>query len=361
MLLRWFPWLTRTWSRVRSYIRSSILNLLLPAALPAPTVTSPIPSTSFHIIGTITSAYKEKFGTPRQGSLAPHGRGCLTLNRNTIDVSSSLDSLQAFSHCWVIFIFHTNTNNLSKKRIPQGKVRPPQGGGVKIGVFASRSPHRPNPIGLTLVKIDKVDVVNGVVYLSGLDLCDGTPVLDVKPFVEHVDFPGVGVAVTPRWVRNPKFDRVEVTFELEAEQALVDLVDRMGVCEWYEKGEAGVVRQAIVEVISLDPRDLTRGRGAFDGKKREEEVEAPISGSAGAGDGDDRANVTSFIRRQARTGATFAALDTYVRFDALKVVFRPVESKGFHVFRIVHCVDGVDVEPVVSKSAAADAEVVVSD
>lgn len=87
-----------------------------------------------------------------------------------------------FVHFRVIFLFHKNTNKAIK-----AKVKPPRLDGGKVGVFASRSPHRPNPIGLTLAKLD--GIIGNTLLLSAIDLLHGTPVLDIKPYVPEYDQP----------------------------------------------------------------------------------------------------------------------------------------------------------------------------
>lgn len=134
-------------------------------------------------IGVIRSPYKEKFGIPRQPALAPSGRATLELLApyNQPDCVRGLD---AFSHIWVVFVFHETV-----ARGWQPLVRPPRlGGNAKVGVFASRSTHRPNPLGLSLVKLAGIDTSNGVrLTLQGTDLLDGTPVLDIKPYIPFVE------------------------------------------------------------------------------------------------------------------------------------------------------------------------------
>ncbi|XP_060055103.1 tRNA (adenine(37)-N6)-methyltransferase isoform X2 [Erinaceus europaeus] len=90
--------------------------------------------------------------------------------------------LEQFSHIWVLFVFHKN-GHLSCK----AKVQPPRLNGAKVGVFATRSPHRPSAIGLTLAKLEKVE--GGAVYLSGIDMIHGTPILDIKPYIADYDSP----------------------------------------------------------------------------------------------------------------------------------------------------------------------------
>ncbi len=135
------------------------------------------------VIGTVKSCFKEKFGIPRQPGLVTEAKGLIELlppyNRE-----ESVRGLQQFSHLWVSFIFHQS--------IEQGwssMVRPPRlGGNKKVGVFASRSMFRPNPIGLSVVKIDGIEVDSGVkIKVSGIDLLDGTPIIDIKPYLPYVD------------------------------------------------------------------------------------------------------------------------------------------------------------------------------
>lgn len=90
--------------------------------------------------------------------------------------------LEQFSHVWILFVFHKN-GHLSCK----AKVQPPRLNGAKTGVFSTRSPHRPNAIGLTLAKLERVE--GGAVYLSGIDMIHGTPVLDIKPYIADYDSP----------------------------------------------------------------------------------------------------------------------------------------------------------------------------
>ncbi|MDY2948156.1 MAG: tRNA (N6-threonylcarbamoyladenosine(37)-N6)-methyltransferase TrmO, partial [Mannheimia varigena] len=129
-------------------------------------------------IGIMQSPYDEKFSVPRQPNLVAEGKGILRLvpPYNTPD---AVRGLEQFSHIWLIFQFH---------HIPErdwhATVRPPRlGGNERIGVFASRATHRPNPLGLSKVRLEEVVVENGDVYLKlgSVDLVNGTPILDIKP------------------------------------------------------------------------------------------------------------------------------------------------------------------------------------
>lgn len=130
-------------------------------------------------IGYMQSCFKERNGTPRQGLLAPHSRASLQV-RPDCHPDQSLVGLEEYSHVWLLFDFHANTNSRQ-----HAKIHPPMLDGKASGVFATRTPHRPNPIGLTLVAIDSVDVSAGVVHFRGIDVIDGTPILDIKPFVPY--------------------------------------------------------------------------------------------------------------------------------------------------------------------------------
>lgn len=139
---------------------------------------------TFPAIGIIHSCFKEKFGIPRQPGLAPLATAELELLPPYND-PAALDGLEGCSHIWVQFVFHANSRSEWKP-----KVKPPRLGGNKsLGVFATRSPTRPAPIGLSVVKLDGIIEREGklLLQLSGIDLLDGTPVLDIKPYVPYVD------------------------------------------------------------------------------------------------------------------------------------------------------------------------------
>ena len=134
-------------------------------------------------IGTVSSPYTQKFGIPRQPQLVKQARICITLNAEfSADCVRGLDG---FEYIWVQFLFHD--------AVQEGwaeMVRPPRlGGKKKMGVFATRSPHRPNHLGLSLLPLERVEIVNGQVriWCSGGDLLDGTPVLDIKPYIPFVE------------------------------------------------------------------------------------------------------------------------------------------------------------------------------
>lgn len=135
---------------------------------------------SVNPIGYVRSCFKEKFAIPRQPLLAPAAQGWIEL-LPPYDQAEAIAGLEDISHIWVIFLFHKTLES-----VPRLKVRPPRLGGNKsIGVFASRATHRPNGIGQSAVRLDRVEP--GRLWISGIDLLDGTPVLDIKPYVPYAD------------------------------------------------------------------------------------------------------------------------------------------------------------------------------
>ena len=131
-------------------------------------------------VGIVRSCFKEKFAIPRQPQLAPAARGVLEL-LPPFDQGDAVAGLEQVSHVWLLFLFHQALEDT-----PRLKVRPPRLGGNKsMGVFATRATHRPNGIGQSVVRLEGVQP--GRLLLSGIDLLDGTPVLDIKPYVPYAD------------------------------------------------------------------------------------------------------------------------------------------------------------------------------
>lgn len=131
-------------------------------------------------VGYVRSCFKEKFAIPRQPHLAPAARGVLELVP-PFDQGEAVAGLEQVSHVWLLFLFHQALEDT-----PRLKVRPPRLGGNKsMGVFATRATHRPNGIGQSVVRLEAMEP--GRLLLSGIDLLDGTPVLDIKPYVPYAD------------------------------------------------------------------------------------------------------------------------------------------------------------------------------
>ena len=129
-------------------------------------------------IGTISTPYTSKYSAPRQPAASrTRTVGVITLSARS-NFEQALTDLKGFGYVWILFWFHENTNW-------KPMVLPPVGGRKKRGVFATRSPHRPNPIGLSLCKL--LDVKGRTIRVKNPDMLDGTPILDIKPYLPHAE------------------------------------------------------------------------------------------------------------------------------------------------------------------------------
>lgn len=140
---------------------------------------------SLTTIATIHSPYKEKFAVPRQPGLVPSAHALLEILPPFDDINAFV-GLEEFSHLWLMFVFHKNKQTTDWRPM----VRPPRlGGNKRVGVFATRSPNRPNPIGLSLVEFNGLIQKEGKLFLqlANIDLVDGTPVVDIKPYIPYAD------------------------------------------------------------------------------------------------------------------------------------------------------------------------------
>jgi tRNA-Thr(GGU) m(6)t(6)A37 methyltransferase TsaA len=148
--------------------------------VPSPPSSSSPSSYAFDAIGVVRSPFAERADAPRQSSVAPDATGRIELFPGR-GYEDALDGLAAWEYAWVLFVFH---KNVEEERGWKPKVLPPRSE-QKRGVFSTRSPHRPNPIGLSAVQIERVDGL--VVHVRRLDILDGSPVLDLKPYVAYAD------------------------------------------------------------------------------------------------------------------------------------------------------------------------------
>lgn len=188
-------------------------------------------------IGKLSSCYKEKFGIPRQPGLVDADKAEIILNSEFQE--ESIRGLEGFSHIWVIFVFHATRDKGWKPM-----VRPPRlGGNTKVGVFASRSTFRPNAIGLSVVKLKGIEIQSSGIklHLRGCDLMDGTPVLDIKPYLPYAD--SIPNAQGGFAEESPE-KMVEVTFTEEASKHCLKAGERL------KQDVGGLIKQ----VLQLDPR-----------------------------------------------------------------------------------------------------------
>eukprot|EP00727_Mastigamoeba_balamuthi_P014149 m51a1_g9357 hypothetical protein (334) ;mRNA; f:146788-147789 len=193
---------------------------------------------TFRPIGTFSSPFPELAGCPRQGMLAPATRGTVRFAAHTVP-HEALRGLEQYTHVWLVGAFHANANMRYRP-----VVQPPLLDGARTGVFSTRSPHRPNNISLSLARIDRVDREAAELHVLGVDLVDGTPILDVKPFV-RADV--AHEAAWPKWLDRPPMDAVEWD-----ERALARLAELAGTLRMY--AGADEARRAIDDVLRLDVR-----------------------------------------------------------------------------------------------------------
>ena len=137
------------------------------------------------IIAKIHTDFPEKFGIPRQSGLIEGLIGKIVFEPE-YRTAEAIRGLDGFSHLWLIWGF----SKVTRKGWTATVAPPRLGGRKKMGVFATRSPYRPNPIGLSSVKLEKIELdknLGPVIYVSGIDMLDGTPIYDVKPYLPYSD------------------------------------------------------------------------------------------------------------------------------------------------------------------------------
>lgn len=180
-------------------------------------------------IGIVHSCFGGKFGVPRQPGLCPSAWGRLVFHE-TYRSPEAIRGIEGFSHLWLIFGFHETAEQGWKPT-----VRPPRlGGNQRVGVFASRSTFRPNGLGLSLVKLEGVD--GNDLLLGGVDLIDGTPVYDIKPYLPYAE----SIPDAAAGFAGDEIPRLKVELAEEAVAAFDSLSAR----------DQAVIR----EVLALDPR-----------------------------------------------------------------------------------------------------------
>lgn len=198
-------------------------------------------------IGVIHSPYKEKFAVPRQPGLVADGNGELRL-LPPFNQPEAVRGLDSFSHIWVVFVF-----NQTQSQGWHPTVRPPRlGGNSRMGVFATRSTFRPNPIGLSLIALRGIRIRGAEVTLElgSLDLVDGTPVVDIKPYLPYAEsIPSARAG----FAQHGPAAAMAVTFCAAAERRLAELAPR------YPR-----LRRFISDVLAQDPRPAYRQRQEAD-------------------------------------------------------------------------------------------------
>jgi tRNA-Thr(GGU) m(6)t(6)A37 methyltransferase TsaA len=206
-----------------------------------------MPAQPLRVIGVLRSCFREKFGTPRQPLLVPGATAALTIAREFLP-EHSLAGLDRFSHVWLLSYFHLNTNKTVRP-----KIHPPRLKGDSIGLFASRSPHRPSPIGLSLARLVKIE--GATVHLAGIDLVDGTPILDIKPYIPEWD--SVPHA-TPGWTKDAPFPALNVGFSPAAAKDIKSAEKRLNV------NGLGTVLTDILGQDLRNPRDKAQNKDGLE-------------------------------------------------------------------------------------------------
>lgn len=189
--------------------------------------------TQMKIIGHIKSCYPEKFGVPRQPGIVKDVVSELIIAPEW-QPEAALEGLSDYSYLWIIFIFHKNNTSHY-----HAKVHPPRLDGLSKGVFATRSPHRPNPIGLSLVKIK--EVANDRIFFWGGDLVEGTPVLDIKPYLPQFESQP---EASGGWSAQIK-KNIKVEFSTTAAEK---------VQLWMNRKQDVNLKKSIIEIVQEDPR-----------------------------------------------------------------------------------------------------------
>lgn len=199
------------------------------------------------IIARISTPFKTKFGIPRQSGVTPDVKGEIMFEPDYREIEA-VRGLEGFSHIWLIWCF---SESVSDKWSPT--VRPPRlGGNVRMGVFATRSPFRPNPIGLSSVVLERIEYTDDrgpVLHVRGADLMDGTPIFDIKPYVAYAD-------------SHP-----------DASGGFTDTAEFKKLCVELGDGVTPPLSEGLIEVLENDPRpryhdDLERVYGMeYDGRE----------------------------------------------------------------------------------------------
>ena len=186
-------------------------------------------------IGFIESPYKEKFAVPRQPRLVPAARSRVRLTGEA-NSPEALRGIEQFSHIWLLFLFDQNLQAGWKPT-----VRPPRlGGNERIGVFASRSTFRPNGIGMSAVEVKGVTKLGDQIYLDlgNVDLVDGTPVIDIKPYIPYSD----AVAEASEGYAEGEPDTSPVNFSAAA------------LTKLQQRPDSEYLKTVIEQVLAQDPR-----------------------------------------------------------------------------------------------------------
>mgnify|MGYP002656350069 CR=1 FL=1 len=199
------------------------------------------------IIGYHNSPLSQKFGVPRQPNLVAvksHIRFVVPY-----DTPDAFVGIERYSHLWILWQFHHNKEQANFR--PQ--VRPPRlGGNDKIGVFATRSMYRPAGVGLSVVGLDRVEVVDNqvILHITGTDMVDGTPILDIKPYLPYVDGVNGATGFDKPTGRNVVFnDKTHDEFDVLIKSGLLTTDDKALIGELIAQDPRPAYRQSEIGVV----------------------------------------------------------------------------------------------------------------
>ena len=221
-------------------------------------------SISFKSVGCIKTPFADKRAVPRQSALSTNLASYIEIDPLVFNnPEHSLDGLEQFSHIWIIYHFNRNAN------FYKAKIAPPRLLGDKVGIFGTRSPHRPCPIGLSLVQLDKID--GSRIYFSGTDMVDGTPVLDIKPYIPQYDLPKNNDELPQKTQARGEADGEETEGEIPI-ASTSGTTSSVRVPNWVtnrsnlkvlfndnamqQTRELGIDKNSISEILKTDPRSV---------------------------------------------------------------------------------------------------------
>lgn len=203
----------------------------------------------FKVIAKIKSDFPDKFGIPRQSGLLRELRSAIRFEPE-FRIAEALRGLEGFSHLWILWIFSENVRN-DENGVNRWSptVRPPRlGGNKRLGVFATRSSFRPNPVAMSCVKIEEIrlsvtdgDYCGPEIIVSGADMMDGTPVVDIKPYLPYADSVPDALGGFAEVVR-------EKSLRVESAPELLDVAG--GLCSDFPAEKLETLR----EILAEDPR-----------------------------------------------------------------------------------------------------------
>ena len=202
---------------------------------------------TFKFIARIKSDFPDKFGIPRQSGFLKNLRSTIIFEPEFRN-ADALRGLEGFSHLWILWIFSENVRDSWKPT-----VRPPRlGGNTRLGVFATRSSFRPNPVAMSCVKIEKINLTGEnapTIEVSGADLMDGTPIVDIKPYLPYADSIE---GATGGFAEAVRFKKLEVSFApgIVDESDDFKSADSHDCCAKFPAEK----KAALVELLSEDPR-----------------------------------------------------------------------------------------------------------